>query len=222
MLRRGQVVGQRTLISDGKRTASCIAVGDVRTLVFDNKMLIDLDNPALNELLDYDIVTSIFRAEGILSHFGLETDLQKYVFDCIEFEIKYEGEFIIRKDQRMFRLYIVRSGQVVQTDGENMLKSLNGISYFGGLSGHLAQGSIVARTKTTLLIYSPQIEPPLPIRKIGETGGIKFADLQIQRLIGKGNSGNVYLVRHTKSKMLYALKCMEKAKIRHLKTDSTC
>ena len=217
MLRRGQVVGQRTLISDGKRTASCIAVGDVRTVVFDNKMLIDLDNPALNELLDYDIVTSIFRAEGILSHFGIETDLQKYVFDCIEFEIKYEGEFIIKKDQRMFRLYIVRSGQVVQTEGEKMIKSLNGISYFGGLSGHLAQGSIVARTKTTLLIYSPQIEPPLPIRKIGETGGIKFADLQIQRLIGKGNSGNVYLVRHTKSKMLYALKCMEKTKIRHLK-----
>ena len=215
-LKRGQVVGQRTLITNGKRTASCLAVGEVRTLVFDNKMLIDLDNPALNELLDYDIVTSVFRAEGMLGRFGDEITVQKNIFDCIDFEIKYESETIIRKDQRIVRIYIVKSGEVVQTEGGNMIKTLNGISYFGGLSGHVARGSIVAKTKTTLLIYSPQIDPPVPIRKV-EPAGIKFADLEIQRLIGKGNSGNVFLVRYAKNKKLYALKCMEKAKIRHLK-----
>ena len=217
MLRRGQVVGQRTLITDGKRTASCLAVGDVRTLVFDNKMLIDLDNPALNQLLDYDIVTSVFRAENILNKLENEMNIQKYVFDCIDFEIKYESEIIIRKDQRMLRLYIVKSGEVVQTEGENMIKYLNGISYFGGISGHIARGNIVAKTKSILLIYSPQIQPPLPIRKVGESAGIRFVDLETRRLIGKGNSGNVYLVKHTKSKNLYALKCIEKSKIRHLK-----
>lgn len=216
MLRRGQVVGQRTLIADGKRTASCIAAGEVRTLVFDNKMLVDLDNPALNELLDYDIVTSVFRAEGMLSKLGNELDLEKYVFDCIDFEMKYESDVIIRRDQRLFRFYIVKSGQVVQTEGENMIKCLNGISYFGNLSGQIAQGNIVAKTKVTLLIYSPQIEAPLPIRKIGEAG-IKFTDLQIQRLVGKGNSGNVFLVRNAKNNKLYALKCIEKSRIRHLK-----
>ncbi len=218
ILRRGQVVGQRTLITDkGTRTASCIAVGQVKTLVFDNKMLIDLDNPALNELLDYDIITSIFRAEGMLNSLENETAVQKNFFECIDYEIKYESDVIIRKDQRVVRFYIVRSGEVLQTEGRNMIKELNGISYFGGLSGHIAQGNIVAKSKTTLMVYSPQIEPPMPIRKVGESVGIKFSDLEIQSLIGKGNSGNVFLVKCSRNKRLYALKCMEKSKIRHLK-----
>lgn len=213
-LRRGQVVGQRTLITkDGKRTATGIAAGDVRTIVFDNKMLIDLDNPALNELLDYDILTSVFRAENLL---GVQKSIQDHIFECIDLEFRYESDVIVKQDQRLFQLYIVRSGEIEQKNGGDMLKITNGIVYFGSLSGQTSTSDIVAKTKTTLLLYSPRIRAADQIRRHEETG-IRFRDLQIQGILGKGNSGNVYLVKHSKTKTLYALKCMEKAQIKHLK-----
>ena len=200
------------LTKDRTRTANGIAAGDVKTIVFDNKMLIDLNNPALNDLLDYDIVTSMLRAENLL---GTQND-KEHMVECVDRDIKYESDIIVKKDWKMFQIFIVRNGDVAQSNGKNMLKIANGIVYFGSLSGQVSTGNIIAKTKTTLLIYSPRIQTSDQVRRQGDTG-IKFNNLKIQNVLGKGNSGNVYLVKDSKTNILYALKCMDKSKIKHLK-----
>lgn len=213
-LRRGQVVGQLTLLTkDRTRTANGIAAGDVRTIVFDNKMLIALNNPALNDLLDYDLVTSVLRAENLL---GITQKNKEYMFECVDRDIKYESDIIVRKDQKLFQIFIVRNGNISQSEGKNMIKTANGIVYFGSLSGEKSIGDIIAKSKTTLLLYAPRMQASDQYMKHGDTG-IKFNNLKIQSVLGKGNSGNVYLVKDSKTQISYALKCMNKSKIKHMK-----
>ena len=71
-------------------------------------MLIDLNNPALNDLLDYDIMTSVLRAENLLS----TRNEREQMVECVERDIFYESDIIVRKGQKMFQIFIVRNQEV--------------------------------------------------------------------------------------------------------------
>jgi CRP-like cAMP-binding protein len=56
VLGRGQFVGERSVINDKLRSADCVAEGDVQVVVLKKRDFIDLDNPLLAWMLDYDAV----------------------------------------------------------------------------------------------------------------------------------------------------------------------
>lgn len=212
MLRRGQIFGQRSLIGDGQRTATCIAVGEVSSIVFGKDEMLEIDNPALNEILDYDLVRSVFETQGLPTN-------RASLLETIDVEVKYEGDVLGRRDEPMYKLYILKKGKVLESEGSNIIKSVNGIIYFGGIDGSLACGTIVAAEKTILLVYSHVAAldaMPLTAGK-KQHGHILFSDLKFLDLLGEGGSGHVYLVAHQKTNDLYALKCIDKSRIRHVK-----
>ena len=56
------------LLSAGKmRSADCVAEGHVEAVVMNKKDFMDLDNPLLNFMLDYDAVAALTRVSMCLS-----------------------------------------------------------------------------------------------------------------------------------------------------------
>ena len=61
VLGRGQFVGERSLINDRLRSADCVAQGTVQVVVMKKKDFMDLDNPLLTWMLDYDAVATVLK-----------------------------------------------------------------------------------------------------------------------------------------------------------------
>mgnify|MGYP001807267813 CR=1 FL=1 len=61
MLGRGQFVGERAVINDKLRSADCVAQGQVQVVVLKKREFMDLDNPLLAWMLDYDAVSAVIR-----------------------------------------------------------------------------------------------------------------------------------------------------------------
>ncbi len=64
MLGRGQFVGERAVINDKLRSADCVAQGQVQVVVLKKREFMDLDNPLLAWMLDYDAVAAVIRASA--------------------------------------------------------------------------------------------------------------------------------------------------------------
>ena len=60
-LGRGQFVGERAVINDRLRSADCVAQGTVQVVVMKKKDFMDLDNPLLTWMLDYDAVATVLK-----------------------------------------------------------------------------------------------------------------------------------------------------------------
>lgn len=61
VLGRGQFVGERAVINDKLRSADCVAMGNVQVVVLKKRDFIDLDNPLLAWMLDYDAVSAVIK-----------------------------------------------------------------------------------------------------------------------------------------------------------------
>lgn len=61
VLGRGQFVGERAVINDRLRSADCVAQGTVQVVVMRKRDFMDLDNPLLAWMLDYDAVSACLR-----------------------------------------------------------------------------------------------------------------------------------------------------------------
>ncbi|PNH08002.1 cAMP-dependent protein kinase regulatory subunit [Tetrabaena socialis] len=61
VLGRGQFVGERAVINDKLRSADCVAQGQVQVVVLKKREFMDLDNPLLAWMLDYDAVSAVIR-----------------------------------------------------------------------------------------------------------------------------------------------------------------
>ncbi len=64
VLGRGQFVGERAVINDKLRSADCVAQGQVQVVVLKKREFMDLDNPLLAWMLDYDAVSAVIRVGG--------------------------------------------------------------------------------------------------------------------------------------------------------------
>ena len=61
VLGRGQFVGERAVVNNKMRSADCIAQGQVQVVVMKKKDFMELDNPLLAWMLDYDAVSTCLR-----------------------------------------------------------------------------------------------------------------------------------------------------------------
>lgn len=64
VLGRGQFVGERAVINDKLRSADCVAQGQVQVVVLKKREFMDLDNPLLAWMLDYDAVSAVIRVRA--------------------------------------------------------------------------------------------------------------------------------------------------------------
>ena len=64
VLGRGQFVGERAVINNKLRSADCVARGTVQVVVMKKRDFMDLDNPLLAWMLDYDAVSTCLRVGG--------------------------------------------------------------------------------------------------------------------------------------------------------------
>ena len=65
VLGRGQFVGERAVINNKLRTADCVARGTVQVVVMKKRDFMDLDNPLLAWMLDYDAVSTCLRVRRV-------------------------------------------------------------------------------------------------------------------------------------------------------------
>ena len=64
VLGRGQFVGERAVINNKLRSADCVARGSVQVVVMKKRDFMDLDNPLLTWMMDYDAVSTCLRVSG--------------------------------------------------------------------------------------------------------------------------------------------------------------
>ncbi|CAK0768616.1 hypothetical protein CVIRNUC_003582 [Coccomyxa viridis] len=210
-LQRGQLFGHRTLVTKQLRSADCVAHGEVVVLTFDYSEFPRLDNPALRGLIDFDAVMAVFKALDILEHDFASTDA---VYDDVDRVQTAAGDVIARKGQTLRNIFIVRDGRICG----NAVCEAGGYQYFGSLNASVCSSDIIANENTMLLVH-PSISPDtqksgaLPRR----APRIEFSDLEFLQIVGVGNSGCVSLQTHRPTGMQYALKAMDKYKIKYKK-----
>ena len=211
-LRRGQIFGHRTLVTRQLRSADCVAHGEVTVLVFDYDEFPRLDNPALRGLMDFDALMEVLKALNVVEHDRLiSTDA---VYDDVDRLYTAVGDVIVRRGQTLKNIFIVREGRISGAD----VKEAGGYRYFGSLKPSVCESDIIASESTMLLVHpsmTPSTQPSgaLPTRK----PRMDFSDLEVIRIVGVGNSGRVFAVTHRPTGMQYALKAMDKSKIKYKK-----
>ena len=100
VLGRGQFVGERAVINNKLRSADCIAKGLVKVVVMKKRDFMDLDNPLLAWMMDYDAVSACLRnvpyvkgmkqeqMEGIMDRFDAREEFKENQ------EIIQQGELV--------------------------------------------------------------------------------------------------------------------------------
>ncbi|KAG1669686.1 hypothetical protein FOA52_002070 [Chlamydomonas sp. UWO 241] len=127
VLWRGQFVGERAVINNRLRSADCVAQGRVQVVVMRRRDFMDLDNPLLAWMMDYDAVSTCLRYVPVLK--GLPPDQVESVLDC--FHARQElfcGTEIVRAGDVMDQLVVVKQGEVRLTtpDGTEVPPSESG------------------------------------------------------------------------------------------------
>ena len=228
---RGQLLGQRMVITGKMRSADCVAISNVDALAISARDFAMIDTPILSGWLDYDAITSVLKTTGDLKSLD-EIALDDLIEESERLTFA-SGTKIFDEGEEIQGLYIVRSGSIVLNSPRNnpnlirsdsnvmRLKDGGGFTFFGDMSAiFLTDQSVFAERDTVML--------RLTFKNISSTSSsedayenninqVPFEELVFERVIGIGNSGRVYLVIHRKSKQVYALKAMEKLKIRHAK-----
>ena len=137
-----------------------------------------------------------------------------------------DGQEIVRQNEVGNALYIVKKGEVVVVKDGNVLRTITKDDFFGERSvlfnemrtaTVISQGpsecwvlhqadflSIVDESITNLLIKRIQLQDDT----------ISLTDLSLVKVLGKGMFGSVFLVAHRTKGSLYALKTVQRRKIR--------
>lgn len=94
VLGRGQFVGERSVINDKLRSADCVAQGRVQVVVLRKRDFLDLDNPLLAWMLDYDAVSAVLKS--LPAFRGLKQEQMEHIFDRFEARQElYKGDTIL-------------------------------------------------------------------------------------------------------------------------------
>ena len=93
-LGRGQFVGERSVINDKLRSADCIAQGRVQVVVLKKRDFLDLDNPFMAWMLDYDAVSAVLK--NLPAFRGLKQEAMEHLLDRFDARQElYGGDVII-------------------------------------------------------------------------------------------------------------------------------
>lgn len=95
VLGRGQFVGERSVINDKLRSADCVAQGKVQVVVLKKRDFLDLDNPLLAWMLDYDAVSAVLKSLPAFKK--LKQEQMEHIFDRFEARQElYQGDTILQ------------------------------------------------------------------------------------------------------------------------------
>lgn len=94
ILGRGQFVGERSVINDKLRSADCVAQGKVQVVVLKKRDFLDLDNPLLAWMLDYDAVSAVLKS--LTAFKKLKQEQMEHIFDRFEARQElYQGDVVL-------------------------------------------------------------------------------------------------------------------------------
>ncbi len=214
VLSRGKVIGQRTVITGRMRSADCIAEGDVDAVAATGSAFAKIDTPLLTGWLDFEAVTTVLKQNKLVSGFTAD-QLDDLVEDFVLTTFK-AGQVVVPLGT-FSGFYIVRAGSVSNSDAS--VREANGFVFIGNLQNStVIEKDVFAVTDVSILSYiSKQARNSAASCLRQEVSGVSYSDLDIKRVIGIGNSGRVFLAQNKDTKVTYALKAMDKSKIRHAK-----
>eukprot|EP00879_Flechtneria_rotunda_P001387 GHRR01001538.1.p1 GENE.GHRR01001538.1~~GHRR01001538.1.p1 ORF type:complete len:1213 (+),score=453.23 GHRR01001538.1:393-3641(+) len=137
VLGRGQFVGERSVINDKLRSADCVAQGKVQVVVLRKRDFLDLDNPLLAWMLDYDAVSAVLKSLPAFKK--LKQEQMEHVFDRFEARQElYQGDVVLQQGKLIEKIYIVKMGEVQLLDADNkvvtdpaFVKEAGGFTFFG-------------------------------------------------------------------------------------------
>lgn len=222
----GDWFGERALISGEARSANVTAITDCTLLCLSRDTFEKTLGP-LQNLIDHAMKkrvlmsVPIFANSNFLGHEMADlTDLVKEKTYPVNYTIATEGQ---PAEQN---LCIIRSGNVIVVNNDNMIHELGEGDYFGDtlLHGNLSTQSIRTVGEVTCGVLSrADIESVIgSIDRLGKSMAaltskldrtIKFKDLAKVRILGVGTFGKVWLVSHKRLGKPYALKMLNKREI---------
>lgn len=136
VLGRGQFVGERAVINDRLRSADCVAQGTVQVVVMRKRDFMDLDNPLLAWMLDYDAVSACMRPLPMFK--GLKQEQMEQVLDRFDAREEFgKDAVIVNAGDQIEKLYVIKIGEVtLLRDGEvvqdpSFVHEAGGFTYFG-------------------------------------------------------------------------------------------
>uniref|UniRef100_A0A7S4BY39 cGMP-dependent protein kinase n=1 Tax=Chrysotila carterae TaxID=13221 RepID=A0A7S4BY39_CHRCT len=236
-MQSGQFFGENAVSGEDepKRAATVKAAGDVELLKLSRDAFADLIGD-LAETVAANFSEKVLGGVEIFK--ALNEDERQLLANSLE-EAKYsEGENIIVKGEEGEKFYIIVSGGVRVTSGEEVIKDhLGPGNYFGEtaiLKRQPRMATVTATSDTTCMMldrstFNKVLGPMNEIlaretarreeeaARIKAAGKIQFEDLEQRNILGVGTFGRVRLVVHTPTQTPYALKCMRKGQVVALK-----
>lgn len=142
----------------------------------------------------------------------------------VEIENYSKGEAIIREGEDGSKFYIVKQGKIDIFVKNNYIRSLNDYEFFGERSLFIKEprsATAIAAENVSLYVLSKDIFKNLEdnlkdyiLKRIAlQDNTVELSDLDYISTLGKGNFGNVYLVKCRKNECYYALKSISKTQI---------
>lgn len=96
VLGRGQFVGERSVINDRLRSADCVAQGRVQVVVLRKRDFLDLDNPLLAWMMDYDAVSAVLKSLPAFKR--LKQEQMEHILDRFDARQElYQGAVVLRQ-----------------------------------------------------------------------------------------------------------------------------
>ncbi|GAX83981.1 hypothetical protein CEUSTIGMA_g11406.t1 [Chlamydomonas eustigma] len=137
VLGRGQFVGERAVINNKLRSADCVARGTVQVVVMKKRDFMDLDNPLMAWMLDYDAVSACLRFVPHLK--GLKQEQMEQILD--RFDARQEvanGHVLVNQGDVVDKMFVIKLGELSLLqdgqpvpEGSSFVHEASGFSFFG-------------------------------------------------------------------------------------------
>lgn len=196
----GKLIGQRAVMTNKTRSASCVAKGSVEVLKIAAKHFANINNPVLEWVMDSEAVLAVLRI--CTNSETAESLLDTYTKKKVD-----KGVTLLHSGERSHTIYIVCSGGI--TGG----KEVDGYTYCGTLWDLPIEEKVMTTHPTVLIICenpnykgtgSSPWEDTIALKQ-----QIEMQDLIPIKHVAKGSVGSVDLVRCRDTQQLYCLKRMQ-------------
>eukprot|EP00923_Selenidium_pygospionis_P034312 GHVN01059863.1.p1 GENE.GHVN01059863.1~~GHVN01059863.1.p1 ORF type:complete len:781 (+),score=76.66 GHVN01059863.1:1512-3854(+) len=183
-----------------------------------------LGSSGIDETLDYNNKKAIIKKIYIFRYMGdAQMNMLIGAFKAVRF---VQGQHIVREGESGTRFFIIKSGEVAIYKERKKLRTCGKHDYFGEralLYDEPRTATVVAESSEVDLwvvekevflqiIRGPMI-PHLEERIRLQDTKVKFEELQMLRVVGRGTFGTVKLVKHSPTGIRYALKCVSRKSV---------
>lgn len=238
VLKEGDSFGERALLTGEPRAASISALTDVVTLAMDRKTF-EINLGELQELMTHKAKVQSLKSLPVLSGADLSDPEFERLAEHVTEVCFHKGVKLFRVGERYpQKVYFVRKGQVIVygKGNENIYNLLPG-DYFGDKTllqdvNHVSSHEAVCEENVTAWVLSREdIESVIvDLGRLGESREFVHAkhkktsirslkDVNLQRVLGQGAFGTVWLVASKDSGTAYALKMINKRSLLKAKQE---